>query len=63
MSFTQVAFVANLASVLGEAFHPVSFVVQQLHVALVKNSSAELHVTNITDVSLLHVRLNVTGSS
>lgn len=63
MCLTQVTFVANVAGVLSEAFLSVSFVVKKFHVTLVKNSPPELHVAHTADVSLFHVRFNVTRSS
>lgn len=62
MGPAEVTLVAQLASVLSETFLSVSFVVQQLHVPLVKNSPPELYVADVADVRLFHVRLDVTRS-
>lgn len=62
MRSSKITLVADVASVFSKAFLTISFVMQQLHVSLIKNSSSEFHVANVTDMRLFHVRFNMTCS-
>lgn len=63
MSSPQVTFLAELAGIFSKTFLSISFIVEKFHVTLVEDSPSELDIANPTDMSLLHVRFNMTCSS
>lgn len=56
VSFSEVAFIANLACVFGETLLTVGLVVEKFHMALIQNSSSKFNIAQIARVDVFHVR-------
>lgn len=58
----EIAFVTNFAGILCKTLLTIGFVVNELHVALVENSTPELDIANVASVDLIHMAFDMTGA-
>lgn len=59
----EIAFVADFAGIFCKALLSIGFVVNELHVTLVKDAPPELDIANAANVDLIHMTLDMTGAS